>query len=404
MNIAFSARADARFLYGTEALALLPILQRQRDRAAGLNTAGFISGYRGSPLGALDQILWRRKAELGAENVHFEPGLNEDLAATAVWGSQQVNLFEGALYDGVFGLWYGKGPGVDRSMDVFKHANAAGSSRFGGVLAVAGDDHAARSSTLPHQSEHMFAAAMIPVLNPSSVQEILDFGLHGWAMSRYSGCWVALKATADTVESYASVSVDPFRIRSVIPKDFALPPDGLNIRWPDPPLAQELRLQHAKVYAAMAYARANGLDRLIFGSPRARLGIVATGKSYLDVRQALEDLGIDARPRRNDRAAALQGRDELAARRRGHARVRRGPRRNSRCRGEAPAHRIPAQGASLQLARRRAPARDRQICRRRRMGSAAARLAIAGGGGTDADADRKSHCRPHRAFLHRRDP
>ncbi|MCW2275074.1 indolepyruvate ferredoxin oxidoreductase [Rhodoblastus acidophilus] len=294
MNIAFSARADARFLYGTEALALLPILQRQRDRAAGLNTAGFISGYRGSPLGALDQILWRRKAELGAENVHFEPGLNEDLAATAVWGSQQVNLFGGALYDGVFGLWYGKGPGVDRSMDVFKHANAAGSSRFGGVLAVAGDDHAARSSTLPHQSEHMFAAAMIPVLNPSSVQEILDFGLHGWAMSRYSGCWVALKATADTVESYASVSVDPFRIRSVIPKNFALPPDGLNIRWPDPPLAQELRLQHAKVYAAMAYARANGLDRLIFGSPRARLGIVATGKSYLDVRQALDDLGIDA--------------------------------------------------------------------------------------------------------------
>lgn len=287
-------RVNSRFLYGTEALALLPILQRQRDRAAGLNTAGFISGYRGSPLGALDQTLWRRKAEFEAENVHFEPGLNEDLAATAVWGSQQVNLFEGALYDGVFGLWYGKGPGVDRSMDVFKHANAAGTSRFGGVLAVAGDDHAARSSTLPHQSEHMFAAAMMPVLNPSSVQEILDFGLHGWAMSRYSGCWVGLKATADTVESYASVSVDPFRVQNLIPPDFALPPDGLNIRWPDPPLAQELRLQHAKVYAAMAYARANRLDRLIFGGPRARFGIVATGKSYLDVRQALEDLGIDA--------------------------------------------------------------------------------------------------------------
>jgi len=283
-----------RFLYGTEALSLLPLLQRAKDRAAGLNTAGFISGYRGSPLGALDQTLWRRKAEFSAENVHFEPGLNEDLAATAVWGSQQVNLFEGARYDGVFGLWYGKGPGVDRSMDVLKHANAAGTSRFGGVLAVAGDDHAARSSTLPHQSEHMFAAAMIPVLNPSSVQEILDFGLHGWAMSRYSGCWVALKATADTVESYASVSVDPFRIKSIIPEDFALPPDGLNIRWPDPPQAQELRLQHAKVYAAMAYARANRLDRLIFDSARARLGIVATGKSYLDVRQALADLDIDA--------------------------------------------------------------------------------------------------------------
>jgi indolepyruvate ferredoxin oxidoreductase len=301
MDLAFSSRtnptwetkADMRFLYGTEALALLPILQRKRDRASGLNTAGFISGYRGSPLGALDQTLWRRAAELAAHQVHFEPGLNEDLAATAIWGSQQVNLFEGALCDGVFALWYGKGPGVDRSMDVLKHANAAGTSRHGGVLAVAGDDHAARSSSLPHQSEHMFAAAMIPVLNPSSVQEILDFGLHGWAMSRFSGCWVALKATADTVESYASVSVDPFRVRNVIPEDFPLPTDGLNIRWPDTPLAQEFRLQHAKVYAAMAYARANRLDRLIFDSPRARLGIVATGKSYLDVRQALDDLGID---------------------------------------------------------------------------------------------------------------
>ncbi|MDI9849662.1 indolepyruvate ferredoxin oxidoreductase family protein [Rhodoblastus sp. 17X3] len=287
------AQADVRFLYGTEALALLPILQHERDLVAGLNTAGFISGYRGSPLGALDQTLWRRAAGLKAHHVHFEPGLNEELAATAVWGSQQVNLFEGALYDGVFALWYGKGPGVDRSMDALKHANAAGTSRFGGVLAVAGDDHAARSSTLPHQSEHMFAAAMIPVLNPSSVQEILDFGLHGWAMSRYSGCWVALKATGDTVESYASVSVDPFRVQSVIPEDFVLPADGVHIRWPDTPQAQELRLQHVKVYAAMAYARANRLDRIVLDSPVARLGIVSTGKSYLDVRQALDDLHID---------------------------------------------------------------------------------------------------------------
>ena len=295
--------ADAkpeRFLYGTEALALLPILQRQRDLAAGLDTAGFVSGYRGSPLGALDQILWRWAARLKAHRVHFEPGLNEDLAATAVWGSQQVNLFQGALYDGVFAMWYGKGPGVDRSMDALKHANAAGTSRFGGVLAVAGDDHAARSSTLPHQSEHMFAAAMIPVLNPSSVQEIIDFGLHGWAMSRYSGCWVALKATGDTVESSANVSVDPFRVQSVIPEDFALPADGVHIRWPDAPQAQELRLQHAKVYAAMAYARANRLDRIVLDSPVARLGIVATGKSYLDVRQALDDLHID-----EARAAAI---------------------------------------------------------------------------------------------------
>ncbi len=282
-----------KFLSGVQALTQLPILQRQRDLAAGRNTAGFVSGYRGSPLSGLDQALWAEKARLEAQNVKFQPGLNEDLAATAVWGSQQVNLFEGALYDGVFAMWYGKGPGVDRSMDVLKHANAAGTSRWGGVLAIAGDDHAARSSSIPHQSEHMFASAMIPVLNPSGVQDYLDFGLHGWAMSRYSGCWVALKATADTVESSAVVSLDPFRITSVLPENFALPPDGLNIRWPDMPPDQELRLQHFKVYAAMAYARANRLDRIVLGSPRARLGIVTTGKSYLDVRQALDDLGID---------------------------------------------------------------------------------------------------------------
>ncbi len=289
-----SASPGRRFLSGVQALARLPILQRQRDSAVGRNTAGFVSGYRGSPLGGLDQTLWQNSAELEAHRIKFQPGLNEDLAATAVWGSQQVNLFEGALYDGVFALWYAKGPGVDRSMDVLKHANAAGTSLWGGVLAIAGDDHGARSSTLPHQSEHMFASAMIPVLNPSGVQDYLDFGLHGWAMSRYSGCWIALKATADTVESSAVVSLDPFRIKSIIPADFALPPDGLNIRWPDSALEQELRLQHTKVYAAMAYARANQLDRIVIDSPRARLGVITTGKSYLDVRQALDDLCIDA--------------------------------------------------------------------------------------------------------------
>ncbi len=283
-----------KFLSGVQALALLPILQRQRDLAIGKNTAGFISGYRGSPLGGLDQTLWETSQELERHHVKFQPGLNEDLAATSVWGSQQVNLFDGALYDGVFAMWYAKGPGVDRSMDALKHANAAGTSPWGGVLAIAGDDHGARSSTLPHQSEHMFASAMIPVLNPSDVQEYLDFGLHGWAMSRYSGCWTALKATADTVESSAVVSIDPFRIKSLIPADFIVPPDGLNIRWPDAALEQELRLQHTKVYAAMAYARANGLDRIVIDSPRARLGIVSTGKSYLDVRQALDDLQISA--------------------------------------------------------------------------------------------------------------
>ena len=283
----------AVYLSGIQALVELPILQRQRDEAAGLSTAGFISGYRGSPLGSLDQSLWRTKARLEASRVFFEPGVNEDLAATAVWGSQQVNLFRGAKYDGVFAMWYGKGPGADRSMDVFKHANAAGASQHGGVLVVVGDDHGAKSSTLPHQSDHIFAAAMIPVLNPSGVQEFLDFGLHGWAMSRYSGCWVGMKAISDTVETSSGVFLDADRIQTVLPTDFAVPAGGLSIRWPDKPLEQELRLQRYKVYAAMAYARANHLNRVVIDSPRARLGIVTSGKSYLDVRQALDALGID---------------------------------------------------------------------------------------------------------------
>ena len=281
------------YLSGIQALAHLPILQRLRDVAAGLNTAGFISGYRGSPLGNLDQALWKARKKLEEHHVRFQPGVNEDLAATAVWGTQQVGLFAGARYDGVFGMWYAKGPGVDRSMDALKHANAAGTSRHGGVLAIAGDDHGAKSSSIPHQSEHMFASAMMPVLNPAGVQEYLDFGIHGWAMSRYSGCWIALKATADTVESSASVYVDPNRIKVLLPEDFAIPPGGLNIRWPDPPLEQELRLQRHKVYAAMAYARLNKLNQLVMDSPRARLGIITTGKSYLDVRQALDALGVD---------------------------------------------------------------------------------------------------------------
>jgi indolepyruvate ferredoxin oxidoreductase len=283
------------YLSGIQALAYLPILQRLRDAAAGLNTAGFISGYRGSPLGGLDQALWKTRKRLEEHHVKFQPGINEDLAATAVWGTQQVGLFPDSRYDGVFGMWYAKGPGVDRSMDVLKHANAAGTSPHGGVLAIAGDDHGAKSSSIPHQSEHMFASAMMPVLNPSTVQEYLDFGIHGWAMSRYSGCWVALKATADTVESSASVVVSPDRVKVLLPEDFDLPPGGLNIRWPDPPLEQELRLQRYKTYAAMAYARLNGLDRIVMDSSRARFGIITTGKAYLDVRQALDGLGIDER-------------------------------------------------------------------------------------------------------------
>jgi indolepyruvate ferredoxin oxidoreductase len=280
------------YLTGVQALVRLPLMQRERDLAAGLQTAGFISGYRGSPLGGFDQQLWSAKKYLKEQRIHFEPGLNEDLAATAVWGSQQVNMFEGAKYDGVFAMWYGKGPGVDRSGDVFKHGNAAGTSRHGGVLVLAGDDHASKSSTLPHQSEYAFMDAQIPVLNPSGVQEILDYGLFGWAMSRWSGCWIALKTIAETVDSSASIEVGPDRVQLVYP-EFEFPPGGVNIRWPDTPLEQEYRLMRYKLYAALALARANRLDRVVIDSPNPRFGIVTTGKSYLDVRQALEDLGID---------------------------------------------------------------------------------------------------------------
>ncbi|MFX1763662.1 indolepyruvate ferredoxin oxidoreductase family protein [Paraburkholderia sp. A1RI-2L] len=281
------------YMSGIQALVRLPMLQQERDKAAGLNTAGFISGYRGSPLGGLDQSLWKAKQHLAAHQIVFQPGVNEDLAATAVWGSQQVNLYPSAKYDGVFSMWYGKGPGVDRCGDVFKHGNSAGSSPHGGVLVLAGDDHAAKSSTLAHQSEHIFKACGLPVLFPSNVQEYLDFGLHGWAMSRYSGLWVAMKCVTDVVESSASVEIDPHRTRIVLPEDFAMPEGGLNIRWPDPPLVQEARLLDYKWYAGLAYVRANKLDRIEIDSPHARFGIITGGKAYLDVRQALTDLGLD---------------------------------------------------------------------------------------------------------------
>jgi indolepyruvate ferredoxin oxidoreductase len=283
------------FLTGTQALVRLAMIQRERDLAAGLNTAGFISGYRGSPLGGFDQALWKARDHLKSHHIEFQPGVNEELAATAVWGSQQVGLFEGAKYDGVYAMWYGKGPGVDRSGDVFKHANAAGTAKNGGVLLLAGDDHACKSSTLPHQSEHAFDAAMIPVLYPTGVQEIIEMGLHGFAMSRYSGCYVAFKVVSETVDSSASIQIDPDNPRIVLPEDFAMPEGGVNIRWPDAPLEQELRLQKDKVYAALAYCRANKLNRITIDSPTPRLGIIASGKSYLDALQALEDLGIDAR-------------------------------------------------------------------------------------------------------------
>lgn len=283
------------FLSGVQALVRLPMLQHQRDLAAGLDTAGYISGYRGSPLGGFDTALHEARPFLDAHRIRFQPGVNEELAATAVWGTQQLHLFPEAQRDGIFALWYGKGPGVDRCGDVFKHANHAGTARYGGVLLIAGDDHGARSSAVAHQSEHMFSACGIPVLAPAGVQEYLDLGVHGWAMSRYSGCWVAMKTAADTVESSAIVEVDPQRVTIRLPEDFELPPDGVHARWPDPQLAQEQRMQAYKVYAALAYARANRLNLLVFDSPRPRFGIIACGKAWLDARQALDTLGIDAR-------------------------------------------------------------------------------------------------------------
>ena len=281
------------YLTGTQALTRLPMLQKQRDAAFGLNTACFISGYRGSPLGGLDKSLWDAREYLKENHIHFQPGVNEELGATAVWGSQQANLFPGARYDGVFAMWYGKGPGVDRSGDVFKHGNSAGVSKHGGVLVLAGDDHGCKSSTIAHQSEHAFIAASIPVLNPANVQEILDYGIIGWELSRYSGCWVALKTIAENVDSSAVVDVDPLRVKITLPTDFQLPEDGVHIRWPDPPLAQEKRLNMYKIYAARAFALANNLNQIKLDSPNPRLGIITTGKSYLDVRQALDDLGLD---------------------------------------------------------------------------------------------------------------
>lgn len=288
----YTAEAGSVYLTGTQALVRLPMTQMRRDRAAGLNTAAFISGYRGSPLGSYDQQLVKAKKFLDQHDIVFQPGLNEDLAATAVWGSQQLHLSPGARKDGLLGIWYGKGPGVDRSGDVFKHANAAGTARHGGVLAIAGDDHTCKSSSIPHQSDHAFISAVMPMLYPSSVHEFLEMGLLGIAMSRYSGCWVGFKVISETVEITTVVDLAQEGRQFVLPQDFELPPDGLNLRWPDPPLVQDERLQEHKGYAAIAFARANGVDRVILDTPGARFGIVASGKAYEDVRQALAELGI----------------------------------------------------------------------------------------------------------------
>jgi len=290
----FDLEKNRIFSTGYQALVRLCLMQKELDRRAGLNTAGYVTGYRGSPLGGLDQQFLRARAFLDAADIRFQAGINEDLAATALWGTQQAELRGEGRYDGVFGLWYGKGPGVDRTGDVFRHANFAGTSKHGGVLALMGDDHTAESSTTAHQSEYHFIDVMIPILNPAGVQEILDYGLYGWAMSRFTGAWVALKSMHETVESTAVIDGSLDRVKIVIPSDFALPPGGLNIRLGDPILAQEARLHDHKRDAMLAFVRANKLNKYITSGGRApRIGVITTGKSYLDVRQALDELGID---------------------------------------------------------------------------------------------------------------
>ncbi len=281
------------FITGTQALVRLPMMQHLRDTAAGMRTGCYITGYRGSPLGQFDQQLWAADKHLKTHHIVFQPGVNEDLAATACWGTQQAHLDGDNKYDGVFAIWYGKGPGADRSGDAFRHGNLAGSAPKGGVICLMGDDHTCESSTTAHQSEFAMVDAMIPILNPAGVQELLDYGLIGWALSRYSGCWVGLKCVKDTIDASASISVSPERVHIQVPADFKMPEGGVNIRWPDTPLDQEARLHNWKLEAVKAFARANQIDTIVIDAPRARLGIATSGKSYMDVRQALQYLGID---------------------------------------------------------------------------------------------------------------
>jgi indolepyruvate ferredoxin oxidoreductase len=290
----YDLRKSRVFVTGFQALVRLSLMQKERDRRASLNTAGYVTGYRGSPLGTLDQQFTRAGAVLAKNDIKFHPATNEELAATALSGSQQAELRGEGRFDGVFGMWYGKGPGVDRSGDAFRHANFSGTSRHGGVIALMGDDHTAESSTTAHQSEFHFVDVMIPILNPAGVQEIIDYGLYGWAMSRFTGAWTALKCMHETVESTAVVDGSLDRVKIVIPDDFAMPPGGLNIRLGDTVLGQEARLHDFKRDAMLAFVRANRLNRMICtGGPAPKIGVITVGKSYLDVRQALDELGLD---------------------------------------------------------------------------------------------------------------
>src|SRR5262245_6118476 len=292
----YDLRKSRIFVTGFQALVRLSLMQKERDRRTGLNTAGYVTGYRGSPLGTLDQQFMRAGAVLAKNDIKFHPAANEDLAATALSGSQQAELRGEGKFDGVFGMWYGKGPGVDRSGDAFRHANFAGTSKHGGVLALMGDDHTAESSTTAHQSEFNFVDVMIPILNPAGVQEIIDYGLYGWAMSRFTGTWVGLKCMHETVESTAVVdgSLDRLGIMLPDPDEYTMPVGGLNIRLVDSFLGMEARLHDHKRDAMLAFVRVNKLNKVITsGGRNPKIGVITTGKSYLDVRQALDELGID---------------------------------------------------------------------------------------------------------------
>jgi indolepyruvate ferredoxin oxidoreductase len=281
------------FLNSNQALVRLPLDQSRRDHALGLKTAGYISGYRGSPLGIYDSALWGAQKLLDRHDIKFVPGLNEELAVSGIRGTQELKWFGPSRFDGVFGLWYGKGVGVDRAMESLKLGNLEGASATGGFLAVAGDDHGGKSSDSAHQSEHTLIAAMLPMLYPATIAEIIEFGLFGWAMSRYSGCYVGLKTITDTLDLSASIELpDPHKPFS-LPNDVMLPPEGLNLRPNLPPLVEEDWLVNKRLPAATAFARANGIDRVVIDGERRTLSIVTAGKAYLDVRQALADLGLD---------------------------------------------------------------------------------------------------------------
>ncbi len=292
LNDRFDLTKSPVLLNGTQALVRMMLTQKERDRALGLNTAGLCTGYRGSPLGAVDMQMARAEKVLTEYDVTFQPGLNEDLAATAIWGAQQAELRGEGKFDGVFGLWYGKGPGVDRTGDVFRHANMAGSSAKGGVLVAMGDDHTGESSTVLHQSEWALIDAYMPIVSPAGVQEIIDYGLYGWALSRYSGLWVGLKTMKDTIETTSVVDGSIDRMKFVLP-EFDMPEGGLNIRLVDTPHAQEARMIDYKRFAAEAFSHANKMDKRVWGKPGAKIGFVAAGKNWLDLEHSMALLGID---------------------------------------------------------------------------------------------------------------